>query len=181
MLPRTTAAGLLAHRATFLPSLLCYNRSFTVLASRTVNEFRPLPNLSPCRPASTRNFSICRSSDPSPHSYSSPLPTLQQFYASSLQPSPFDWHPLDSSVLFAKPSNEHPENSNATEKDGTTAPQGTDEEAAISERRAERKTEEGRKEEISSGEDGKEKSKEDEVRKPSVILTPAHILAAGLL
>lgn len=168
MLPRTTAAGLLARRAAFLPSLLCYSCSFTVLASRTVIESRPLPNLKPCRPASTRNFSICRSSDPSPHSYPSPLPALQQFYASSLRHSPFNRQPPDNSVLLAKPSNEHPENSKTDEKDGTTAPQGTDEEAVTSEKRAERKAEKGRKEETSSGEEGKEKSKEDEVRKPSV-------------
>ena len=174
MLPRTTAAGLLARRATSLPSLLCYNRSFAVLASRTVNEYRPLPNFSPCRPASTRNLSICRSNDPSLPFYSSPLLELQQFYASSLRPSPFDRHISDGSVLFAKPSNEHPENSKADEKDGTTAPQATDEEAVTSERRAERKAEEGRKEEVSSGEEGKEKSKEDEVRKPSVTSMRAH-------
>jgi AFG3 family protein len=168
MLPRATAAGLLARRAAFLPSLLYYNRSFTVLASRTVSESRALPNLNPCRPTSTRNFSICRSSDLSPHSYPSPPPALQQFYASSLRPSPFDRRPPDGSVLFAKPSNEHPANGKAVEKDGTTTPQGPDEEPVTSKQPAEQKAEEGRKEEISSGEEGKEKSKEDEVRKPSV-------------
>lgn len=71
-------------------------------------------------------------------------------------------------MLFAKPPSEHPENSKVDEKDGNTAPQGTDKEAETAERRSERKAEEGRKEETSSGEDGKEKSKEDEVRKPSV-------------
>ena len=168
MLPRTTAAGLLARRTAPLPSLLCYNRSFTVLASRAVTESRALPNLNPCRPASTRKFLICRSSDPYPHFYPSPLPALQQFYASSLRPSPFDRRPPNGSILFAKPPSEHPENGKVDEKDGTTTPQGTDTEAETAERRAERKAEEGRKEETSSGEDGKEKSKEDEVRKPSV-------------
>jgi len=171
MLPRTTVAGLLARRAAFSPSLLCYNHSFTVLASRTITEPQPLPNLNLCRPASTRNFSICRSSNSSPHSYPSALPALRRFYASSLRPSPFDQQPPYGSVLFAKPSNEHPANSKADEKDGITAPQGTNGEADTTERlaeRKERKAEEGRKEESSSGEEGKEKSKEDEVRKPSV-------------
>ena len=181
MLPRTTAAGLLARRTAPSPSILCYNRSFTALASRTVIESRPFLNLSPSRPAPRRNSSIYRSSNLSSYFYHSPLPTFRKLYVSSFQHVPFDRQPPDRGALFTKPSKEHPANGKADVKHGSTVPQGTDEEVATAERRAERKTEEGRKEESSSGEEGKEKSKEDEVRKPSVDSTPAHILAAGLL
>jgi len=166
MLPSTTAAGLLARRAASSPSKLCYNRSFTALTSRSIIESRPL-NLSPLCPASTRNFSICRSSDLSSYSNPSLLPALRQFYASSLRHTPFNCHPPDRRALFATPSKEHPKSNNVGEKDGTTAQQGTDE-VPTAERHPERKAEEGQKKESSSGEEEKEKSKEDEVRTPSV-------------
>ena len=168
MLPRTTAAGLLTRRATSSPSILCYSRSFTALASRTVAESRPRPNLSLSRPASTRNFSICRFSNLPSHSYPSLSLALWQFYASSFRPSPFERQDPDHSALFATPSQERPTKNKGDQKDGTTAPQDTDEEVATAERPAERKAEEGRKEESSSGEEGREKSKEDEVRRPSL-------------
>lgn len=161
-------AGLLARRTASLPSILCYNRSFIAPTSRNVIEPRPFLNLSPSRPASTRSSSICRSGNLSSYFYSSPLPTLRKFYASSLRHIPFDRQPPDRNALLAKPAKEHPANGNEGAKDGSTVPQGTDEEVGTAERRAERKPEEGPKEESSSGEEGKEKSKEDEVRKPSV-------------
>jgi hypothetical protein len=162
MLPRTTAAGLLARRAASPSLILCYSRSFTALANRTITKSRPFPDLISSHPASTRTFSICRSSNISSHFYPSLLPASRQFYASSFHLSPFDRQSPNCSALFATPSGERSRKSEVDEKNGTTAPQGTNEEVTTAERGAEPKAED-RKEESRSGEEGKEKSKEDEV------------------